>query len=67
MRATIEDRGKKAETLTLEAEVAAWRSRRSSRPASIAGKVHVVRIRRRAGPTSCADFSADSPPAVVPR
>lgn len=67
MRAIVEDGGKKAESLTLEAEVAAWRSRRGSRPAPIAGKVHVLRIRRRARPTSCADLSADGPPAVAPR
>lgn len=53
MRATIRGRNQEAaKPLSLEAEAAAWRSKRNSRPDRIAGKVPVVRIRRRAGPAS---------------
>lgn len=60
MRATIKDRSKSAvESLSLEAEVAAWRSKRTLRPVSTTGKVPVIRIRRRVRPAS------SSVPSVV--
>jgi hypothetical protein len=48
MRAPIQGRGgDAAQSLSLEAEVEAWRKNRASRPVSTTGKVPVVRIRRR--------------------
>ncbi|MBP1294274.1 hypothetical protein ABIF26_005494 [Bradyrhizobium elkanii] len=68
MRATIEDRSKSAvESLGLEAEVAAWRSKRNLRPLCTTGKVPVVRIRRCVRPASLSALSADRPLAAVPR
>jgi len=62
MRVTIEDLGKEAaEILSLEGEAAAWRSKRAGRPASVAEKMPVVRIRRRARAASCTASSADRP------
>jgi hypothetical protein len=53
MRAAIEhDRTGKDGALRLEDEVAAWRSRRSLRQGTTTGKVHVVRITKRAIPPS---------------
>jgi hypothetical protein len=53
MRAASDDHGTEAaKCLSLEAEVAAWRSKRSGRPETVAGKVPVVRIGRRARPGS---------------
>ena len=52
MRATSETMGTKDQTSSLEAEAAAWCSKRGRRPVSVTGKVPVVRIRRRAGPGS---------------
>jgi hypothetical protein len=49
MRATGDDNGEAASGPSgLEAEAAAWRNKRSGRPVSLAGKIPVVRIRRRA-------------------
>lgn len=68
MRATIEDCDQEiAESSSLEAEAAAWRRKRSTRPVSIAGKVSVVRIRRRARLKSWSASSADCPLPAVPR
>jgi hypothetical protein len=68
MRATTEDCSKSAvESLGLEAEVAAWRSKRNLRPVCTTGKVAIVRIRRRARPASWSALSADRPLAAVPR
>jgi hypothetical protein len=56
MRAASDDHGTEAaESLSLEAEVAAWRSKRRSRPETVAGKVSVVRIGRRARLSSLTD------------
>jgi hypothetical protein len=53
MRATMKGRNPQAaKPLSLEAEAVAWRSKRNNRPDTIAGKVPVVRIRRRAVPSS---------------
>ncbi len=53
MSATIEGSGvDAADTSSLEAEVAAWRSKRNLRPRSTIGKVPVVRIHRRTPPAS---------------
>jgi hypothetical protein len=68
MRATNEDRGKNAvESLSLEAEVEAWRSKGALRPVSMTGKVPVVRIRRRRRPVSWSGPLADGPRAAAPR
>ena len=48
MRATSETMGTKDRTSSLEAEAAAWCSKRGERPVSVTGKVPVVRIRGRA-------------------
>jgi len=63
MRATNETMGKGPKSSSLEAEAAAWCSKRGRRPVSVTGKVPVVRIRRRAGPGS----SADRPLAAASR
>lgn len=68
MDATV--KGHRKETLeasTLEAEVAAWRSKRGARPVSICGIVPVVRLRRRVRPTSWSSFSVDRTLAAAPR
>jgi hypothetical protein len=60
MRATIEGSGKNAaQSLSLEAEVEAWRNKRALRPLSTTGKVPVIRIRRRVRPASWSGPSAD--------
>lgn len=65
MRATIEGYGEETpKPLGLEAEVAAWRSKRGSRPTSVPGKVPVVHIRRRLRPSSSSGGSAGRSPAV---
>jgi hypothetical protein len=66
MRA-VEDRIRKsAETSNLEAEAAAWLGRRAGKPDTVAGKVPVVRIRRRALMTARAAW-VDPPSAAAPR
>ena len=67
MRVTIEGRGKNAESLSLEAEVEAWRKRRALRPVSTNGKVPVVRIRRRVRPALWSGPSADRALAATTR
>jgi hypothetical protein len=54
------------ETSNLEAEAAAWRSRRTRKLDTVAGKVPVVRIRRRALMTAW-PASADRPSSAAPR
>jgi hypothetical protein len=64
---TVDDRApESAESPSLEAEAAAWRSRRIGNPDSVAGKIPVVRIRRRALMTARAP-SVDRPSAAEPR
>jgi hypothetical protein len=66
MRA-IEDRIREAaETSNLEAEAAAWRSRRARKLDTVAGKVPVVRIRRRALMAAW-PASVDRPSSAAPR
>jgi hypothetical protein len=68
MRATIEGGDEHpAESLSLEAEVEAWRSNRALRPVSTNGKVPVVRIRRRIRPASWSGRSADRALAATAR
>lgn len=68
MRATIEACGEEAtKPLGLEAEAAAWRSKRGSRPTSVTGKVPVVHIRRRLRPSLSSGSSAGRPLAVERR
>lgn len=66
MRTGVNDRNQEAESLSLEAEAAAWRSKRAGRPDTVAGKVPVVRIRRRARPGSW-QAPASRPLAAAPR
>ena len=63
MRATSERMGKEPKSSSLEAEAAAWCSKRGRRPLSLSGKVQVVHIRRRAGASS----SLDRPLAAASR
>lgn len=66
MRITIDRTGKEAtESFNLEAEVEAWRSERSQRPVPMTGKVPVVRVRRRACPSSLSDPPADRARSVT--
>jgi len=66
MRA-VDDRARVAATSSrLEAEAAAWGSRRAGRPDTVAGKVPVVRIRRRALLDTWPG-SVDRPSATAPR
>ena len=66
MRA-VDDRTRVAGAASrLEAEAAAWRSRRAGRPDTVAGKVPVVRIRRRALLATWPG-SVERPSATVPR
>ena len=68
MRTTIEGRGKNAaESLSLEAEVEAWRKNRALRHMSTTGKVPVVRIRRRVRPAPWSGPSADRALAATTR
>jgi hypothetical protein len=68
MRTTIEGRGKHAAgSLSLEAEVEAWRRNRALRTVSTTGKVPVVRIRRRVLPASWSGPSADRALAATTR
>jgi len=63
----VDDRIREAaETSNLEAEAAAWRSRRTRKLDTVAGKVPVVRIRRRALMAAW-PASADRPSSVAPR
>ena len=63
-----EERSKTAAgPLSLEAEAAAWRSKRCVKPATVVGKVAVVRIRRRLRPSSWSGASAGHPLAVERR
>jgi hypothetical protein len=65
MHATIDTPDQKASaSFDLEAEVEAWRSKRLRRPVSMSGKVTVVRIRRRAGPSFMSRRLADRLPAT---
>jgi hypothetical protein len=66
MRA-VDDRTRVAAALSrLEAEAAAWRSRRARKPDTVAGKVPVVRIRRRALMAAW-PASVGRPSATAPR
>lgn len=68
MRATVEGRTQKpTESLSLEAEAAAWLNKRAATPEIIAGKVPVVRIRRRARATPWPASSVGRLLAAVPR
>lgn len=68
MRPTNEDRSRNAVgSLSLGAEVAAWRSKRDTRAVSATGKVQVVRIRRRVRLASRSALSPDCPLAAVSR
>jgi hypothetical protein len=65
MRAVYDRTGVAAASSRLEHGLAPWRSRRAKRPDTVAGKVPVVRIRRRAlmaaWPASVARPSATGP------
>jgi len=63
----VDDRIREAvETSNLEAEAAAWRSRRSRKLDIVAGRVPVVRIRRRASMAAW-PASVDHPSSAAPR
>jgi hypothetical protein len=66
MRAVDDRTPESAESSSLEAEAAAWRSRRARKPDTVAGKVLVVRIRRRALMAARAAW-VDRPSATAPR
>jgi hypothetical protein len=65
MRATMKN-PEAGRPLSLEAEAAVWRSKRNGRPNTIAGKVPVVRIRRRVGLASW-PASVERDIAVAPK
>jgi hypothetical protein len=68
MRATSEGGDEHAaESLSLEAEVEAWRANRALRTLSTTGKVPVIRIRRRVRPASWSGPSADRAIAAAAR
>jgi hypothetical protein len=68
MRKTAEGRAHKVTgSLNLEAEAAAWLTKRTATPETIAGKVPVVRIRRRSRAASWPASSVSRPVAAVPR
>lgn len=63
----MKDQSDRSGPVSLEAEAAAWRSRRAGRTRSIAGDIPVVRIPKRKRPPLRTGLPDEGPTAAVSR